>query len=827
MKINNLKTSMEKLGSIDNYILTEDIGEGNFGKMKLGVYKPTLEQFAIKILNKQTIKEKMKNVDFRENEIITKFHHINIVNVFELIEDKNNYYIIMEYCQKGELFDYIVDKKKLSEEEASIFFYQLVNGVSYIHRKGIAHRDLKPENLLLTKDKVLKIIDFGLSHEFDGNILLKTKCGSPSYAAPEIIKGKSYDGFQIDSWCCGIILYAMVCGYLPFDGESNKELFKSILQCNPEYPSYLSKECKKLIKSILVTDPKKRITIEGIKETELYEKGKEYCKSFYKINLEELDRQSNYLIEEEKCNDNNDNDYSDENRIFSKIKVGIEENDKIEINNDEKDRRKIGILFGNLKDEDILNKYSIINTHSNSKNKINNIMNTFRQKIMNNNKNNLLTIKQNEEDNYRHHNILQTESNNYYKQELNKNPIKLNMNINSKSNNNNSLNLDFHSKHDNRFNINSNDYTDILNKIVSKRNNFNSPNSLLAQKQNLKFNRKLNLGSNNHSNDVTHLTSIKEKLNYFTDMNNNIIKNFDFDNNNIKNSKSVGSKRNAKKISPIKDGANILINANLYYNDINININNLNINNANDDLNKLNNTNLLQNSDKIKININNINKNENIGNFIKFKNNIVTKNDNDRAHSLTINRNENKAVKDNIYSLKNDSSYKTNLNNLMTNFLTNNKTLKNSFDLKNIKHRGFLKKKIFKNYYYKDSHSTNTYLNDNIRSKTINNNMVNIKNAKLEKTPKHISIKKGDNKFYNIIQKNIYNNTSGSDNRRNHNIMRISNKFESSEDKNKIQKGYKYQIALKEFLNLVQNNNNISNKMNNTENNNKDFLPYL
>ena len=450
-------------------------------------------------------------------------------------------------------------------------------------------------------------------------------------------------------------------------------------------------------------------------------------------------------------------------------------------------------------------------------------MNIFRQKI--NNNNNLLTIKQNEDDNYRHHNILQTESNNYYKQELKKNPIKLNMNINSKSNNNNSLNLEYPSKRDNRFIINSNENNDLLNKIVNKRNNFNSPNSILTQK-NLKFNKKLILDNNNHSNDITHLTSIKEKLNYITDINNNIIQNFDFENYNIKNSKSVGSKRNAKRIPPIKDGGNVLINANLYYNDINININNLNINNANESLKNLNNTNLLRNSDKIKININNINKNENIGNFIKFKNNIVTKNDSDRANSLTINRTENKPVNDNIVSIKDEGTYKTNFNKLMSNFITNKKSLKNSFDLKSIKQRGFLKKKIFKNYNYKDSYSTNTYMNDNIRSKTINNNNGNFMNSKLEKTPNHISIKKGENKFYNFIHKNIYNNTSGSDNRRNNNIVRI-NKFESNEDKNKIQKGYKYQIALKEFLNLVQNNNNISNKMNTTENNNKDFLPYL
>ena len=215
--------------------------------MKLGIYKPKGEAYAVKILNKKTIKEKMRNIDFRENEIISRFHHINIVNVFELIEDKESNYFIKEYCQKGELFHYIVDKEELSEDEAFMFFYQLINGVSYIHKIGIAHKDLKPENLLLTKDNILKIIDFGLSHEYDGNILLKTKCGSPSYTAPEQIKGKKYDGFEIDVWCCGIILYAMVCGYLSFDGDINKELFKQIINCKTDYPDSMSKNFRKLL----------------------------------------------------------------------------------------------------------------------------------------------------------------------------------------------------------------------------------------------------------------------------------------------------------------------------------------------------------------------------------------------------------------------------------------------------------------------------------------------------------------------------------------------------------------------------------------------------
>ena len=189
----------------------------------------------------------------------------------------------MEYCKSGELFDYIVDRQHLEEDEASIFFYQLINGVEYIHSLGVAHRDLKPENLLLTENKILKIIDFGLSHEFNGEDFLKTKCGSPSYAAPEIIKGLPYDGFKTDIWCCGIILYAMVCGYLPFDGDTNKILFKNILKCEPEIPDYLNDYTQDLIIRILTSDPDMRITIDEIKRHRFYLRGKKLCRIDYKL----------------------------------------------------------------------------------------------------------------------------------------------------------------------------------------------------------------------------------------------------------------------------------------------------------------------------------------------------------------------------------------------------------------------------------------------------------------------------------------------------------------------------------------------------------------
>ena len=266
---------------IKNYSFKKDIGEGNFGKVKLGIFKPTGEEFAIKILNKSKIKIKMKNSIFKENEIITRFNHINVVYVFQIIEDSQNFYIIMEYCKHGELFDYIVKNEKLSEDESSIFFYQLINGIEYIHSKGISHRDLKPENLLLAENKILKIIDFGLSHEFEGDELLKTKCGSPSYAAPEIICCPFYDGFKVDVWCCGIILYAMMCGYLPFEGEDNNVLFQNILNCDPDFPPFLSDLSKDIILKILNPDPEIRITIDGIKKHSFYLKGKKLCNIDY------------------------------------------------------------------------------------------------------------------------------------------------------------------------------------------------------------------------------------------------------------------------------------------------------------------------------------------------------------------------------------------------------------------------------------------------------------------------------------------------------------------------------------------------------------------
>ena len=332
----------EEIHEIQNYVLKEDIGKGNFGKVKRAIYKPTNEEFAIKIINKKILKIKMKNVIFKENEIITKFNHINVIFVYQIIDTPENYFIVMEYCKKGELFDYIVKNKRLSENEASIFFYQIINGVEYIHSKGIAHRDLKPENLLLTEDNILKIIDFGLSHEFNGEDFLKTKCGSPSYASPEIISHPFYDGFKTDIWCCGIILYAMLCGYLPFDGESkenNSKLFKNIVQCNIEFPEFISEISKDLIIKLLTVNPNQRIKIQEIKNHPFYLKGKNLCKLDYSSIEEEIIKKRSFKsiinITENNINKdiNNNKTFSNENNNINKkddyiLEINIVDNNK-------------------------------------------------------------------------------------------------------------------------------------------------------------------------------------------------------------------------------------------------------------------------------------------------------------------------------------------------------------------------------------------------------------------------------------------------------------------------------------------------------------------
>ena len=355
------ESSKKKEILIGDYILKHTIGKGTFSRVKLGINKNTGEKVAIKILDKRKIVEKsdLERI-LREMKMLSELDNEHIIKVFQIYENENHYLIIMEYCEGGELFNYIVEKQRLSENESAYFYYQIIQGVEYIHSQGIAHRDLKPENLLLDKNKKIKIIDFGLSNYFDGVQKLETPCGSPCYASPEMVGGNKYNGFFIDVWATGIILFAMLCGYLPFEDDNNDVLFKQILGGKIDYPNHLTEVSKDLLKKIIETNPDKRIKIEEIKKHPFYLMGKKlYEKKFKKVKINSV-RELNYdSLFNVTNNTNKEKDFS------NKEYIKTEANDRIKIGNKDKEitlqnelinSNKIGLLTKCLKGLNIKDK---------------------------------------------------------------------------------------------------------------------------------------------------------------------------------------------------------------------------------------------------------------------------------------------------------------------------------------------------------------------------------------------------------------------------------------------------------------------------------------
>lgn len=260
-----------------SYDIDKELGKGTFGEVKLGIHKLTREKVAIKVLEKdKIIDESDKERVTREIQILKLLRHPNIIQLYEIIEDKEKLYLITEYAPGGELFDYIVANQRVREIEACKFFQQLIDGIEYIHKLNIVHRDLKPENLLLDLKKDIKIVDFGLSNLYKENELLSTACGSPCYAAPEMIAGNKYKGLNVDIWSSGVILFALICGYLPFDDDDTPILYKKIMKGDYTIPSFVSTQASDLIKCILNTSPEKRFRIRDIKKHPWFQMFKGY-----------------------------------------------------------------------------------------------------------------------------------------------------------------------------------------------------------------------------------------------------------------------------------------------------------------------------------------------------------------------------------------------------------------------------------------------------------------------------------------------------------------------------------------------------------------------
>ncbi|XP_032873763.1 maternal embryonic leucine zipper kinase [Amblyraja radiata] len=250
---------------LKHYELQETIGAGGFAKVKLACHMLTREKVAVKIMDKESLGEDLPRVQ-TEIEAMKNLSHQHICRLYHVIETANKIFIIMEYCPGGELFDYIIAKDHLSEEEARIFFRQIVSAIAYVHSQGYAHRDLKPENLLIDEDHNLKLIDFGLCAKPKGglNYQLTTCCGSPAYAAPELIQGKAYIGSEADIWSMGVLLYALLCGFLPFDDDNMMILYRKILRGKFNIPKWLSPTSVLILNQMLQVDPKKRITVKHL-----------------------------------------------------------------------------------------------------------------------------------------------------------------------------------------------------------------------------------------------------------------------------------------------------------------------------------------------------------------------------------------------------------------------------------------------------------------------------------------------------------------------------------------------------------------------------------
>ncbi|XP_057713561.1 NUAK family SNF1-like kinase 1 [Corythoichthys intestinalis] len=246
------------------YELMETLGKGTYGKVKKAVDRASQKTVAIKTIRKDRITEDIDRIHIqREIEITSSLMHSHIIRFLEVFESHDKIVIVMEYASRGELYDYILEKRKLSETEARSIFRQITSAVHYCHKNGVVHRDLKLENILLDQDFNVKLADFGLSNQYQRGTLLQTFCGSPLYAAPEIVTGLPYEGPEVDCWALGVLLYALVYSSMPFDGASHSKLKEQICQGRYRRPNLPSDACA-LIDWLLTVRVDERATIEDV-----------------------------------------------------------------------------------------------------------------------------------------------------------------------------------------------------------------------------------------------------------------------------------------------------------------------------------------------------------------------------------------------------------------------------------------------------------------------------------------------------------------------------------------------------------------------------------
>ncbi|XP_008792201.2 CBL-interacting protein kinase 18-like [Phoenix dactylifera] len=269
---------MENRGNVlmQRYELGRLLGQGTFAKVHYARNLKTGQSVAIKIIDKEKVlRVGLVDQIKREISVMKLVRHPNSVQLYEVMASKTKIYFVIEYVKGGELFNKVA-KGRLKEDIARKYFQQLISAVDYCHSRGVYHRDLKPENVLLDENGDLKVSDFGLSalaesRRQDG--LLHTTCGTPAYIAPEVINRKGYDGAKADIWSCGVILFVLLAGYLPFHDSNLMEMYRKIGKGEFKCPTWFSSDVRKLLYKILDPNPISRISITKIMENFWFSKG--------------------------------------------------------------------------------------------------------------------------------------------------------------------------------------------------------------------------------------------------------------------------------------------------------------------------------------------------------------------------------------------------------------------------------------------------------------------------------------------------------------------------------------------------------------------------
>ncbi|OHS97083.1 CAMK family protein kinase [Tritrichomonas foetus] len=252
---------------IRQYTLTNELGSGSYSVVCKAFNKQNRRNFAVKIFPKTNLSEPGEAERFqREINSMACLRHDNLVALYDFFWDDKNFYMVIDYCPGGELFNYIVEHDRMEEPVAALIFKQIASAISFCHQRGVAHRDLKPENVLIDRYPHIKVSDFGLCGFINNDQLMQTFCGSPAYCAPECLAKKEYDGRLSDVWSLGTILYSMVTGDNPWNYSNTTQMIHQILAANYTVPDYVSESCKDLIQGMLRVNPDDRISVEDILE---------------------------------------------------------------------------------------------------------------------------------------------------------------------------------------------------------------------------------------------------------------------------------------------------------------------------------------------------------------------------------------------------------------------------------------------------------------------------------------------------------------------------------------------------------------------------------